>query len=300
MHWLVATERRAPSTLVGLDAVQVMIVAGMIASSGGGASPLAFQLYPPVVLAGFAAGLQTASVIAGLASIGYLGASVLSGGGNLADGWSTLGSIWILTGIAGMIGSDVNRSRQRMAEDKERAERFSSVDWLTGLYNRRHLEYILPQEIARARRHGRPVSLLIVDADHLKEVNDQLGHLQGDQLLTHVAEVLTAQVRLVDTVIRFGGDEFVVIMPDTESESAMIPAERIRAAMSGYPVSAHGLTVNASISAGLATFPIDAEDGPTLLACADAALYVSKRNGRDRITIYQPEYAGATEPVGRG
>src|SRR5207249_9284281 len=105
------------------------------------------------------------------------------------------------------------------------------VDWLTGLYNRRHLDQLVPQEIARARRHNRPMSLMIIDADHLKEVNDNLGHLVGDQLLTHIAEVLQDQVRTVDSVVRYGGDEFIVLMPEPVPEGAMIPAEGIRAVM---------------------------------------------------------------------
>jgi diguanylate cyclase (GGDEF)-like protein len=176
-----------------------------------------------------------------------------------------------------------------MAEAKDRAERFSNVDWLTGLYNRRHLDQLVPQEIARARRYNRPMSLMIIDADHLKEVNDNLGHLLGDQLLTHIAEVLQEQVRTVDSVVRYGGDEFIVIMPDTDSEGALIPAERIRSLMDGYEVSANGISVRTSVSGGLATFPRDADEPLGLMARADLALYASKRGGRNRITVYHDE-----------
>ncbi|MSQ23109.1 MAG: GGDEF domain-containing protein [Chloroflexi bacterium] len=242
-------------------------------------------------------------MIAGAATLGFLGATLLSGITGAAfvsvTWWGNAIAVWIVAATAGLVGIEVNRTHRRMAEQMERSELYSNVDWLTGLYNRRHLEFVLPQEIARAHRNGRPVSLLIVDADHLKAVNDNLGHLMGDQLLTHISEVMKLQMRLVDTVIRFGGDEFVIIMPDTDSAGAFIPSERIRAVMSGYELSADGIAVETSISAGLVTFPEDAQDGSSLLAAADSALYVSKRDGRDRVTVYRPEYSGVTEPVGR-
>ncbi|MBI4212756.1 MAG: GGDEF domain-containing protein [Chloroflexi bacterium] len=302
-RWL-PQERRGSASWFQESAMQSVAVAGLVMFSGGAESPALFLFYPPLVLSGLLAGRRASLVTIGVATAGFLLASSLPDPGGIAirsvDWWADLAALWVVGVTAALLGAEFGRTQKEMSEEKERAERFSSVDWLTGLYNRRHLEFILPQEIARARRHERPVSLMIVDADHLKEVNDNLGHLMGDQLLIHVAEVLSAQVRLVDTVIRFGGDEFAVIMPDTGVEGASIPAERIRAAMSGYALTASGITVKASISAGLASFPEDADDGPALVACADAALYVSKRNGRDRVTLYRPEYEGVTEPVGRG
>ena len=302
-RWLPA-ERRGSAALFQENVAQTVAVGLLVWLSGGGGSPVFFLFYPPLVISGLTTGLRAGLTTTAVAVVGFGLATYWADGGGTALGstgwWVNVLALWVVGATAGLLGAEFNRTHQEMSEEKQRAEKFSSIDWLTGLYNRRHLEFILPQEIARARRHDRPVSLLIVDADHLKEVNDQLGHLMGDQLLVHVAEVLAAQVRLVDTVIRFGGDEFVVIMPDTDAEGASIPAERIRASMSGYELEAHGVTVKASISAGLATFPIDADNGPTLVDCADSALYVSKRNGRDQITIYRPEFAGVTEPVGRG
>lgn len=193
--------------------------------------------------------------------------------------------------LDGLAGAEVRRTRQAIVEAKERAELSSNVDSLTGLYNRRHLDTLLPQEIERARRHDRPLSLLMIDSDHLKEVNDTLGHLYGDQLLIDIAQALAEQVRLVDTVVRFGGDEFVVVMPDTDSEGAQLPANRIREAMDDHEIRANGTAVRTTISLGLATFPDDAEDAPTLLNKADIALYASKRGGRNRVTIYHPSLA---------
>jgi diguanylate cyclase (GGDEF)-like protein len=117
--------------------------------------------------------------------------------------------------------------------------------------------------------------------------------------LTHIAEVLLEQMRVVDTVIRYGGDEFIVIMPDTDSDGALIPAERIRAAMDGYPITANGVTVRASLSSGIASFPRDAQDGMGLLARADQALYHSKRSGRNRVTVYHPDLPTDHTPIPR-
>jgi diguanylate cyclase (GGDEF)-like protein len=286
----------------GHEVAQTLAASAVVLLTGGGESPLIFLYYPPLLLAGLATGVGAAVITALFATVGLAIAAWAIGGASAITSIDTLTnivSLALLAGIATLLGWEMTRSQRNMADAKDRAERFSSVDWLTGLYNRRHLDTLVPQEIARARRHDRPVSLMIVDADHLKDVNDTLGHLLGDQLLIHIAEVLMEQVRLVDTVIRYGGDEFIVIMPDTDTEGAMIPAERIRAAMDGYEVTANGVSVRTSISAGLAAFPIDAEDAIGLMARADAALYVSKRSGRNRITIYHPDLPTDRTPIPR-
>lgn len=291
-----------PALLAG-ELVQIGGVSGIAALTNGSESPLVFLYYPPLLLAGLTIGVRAAVVASALVTCGFFIAGLTDGSGGLplvsAAWWANVVSIWVVGATAAILGQEITRSQRNMADAKDRAERFSSVDWLTGLYNRRHLDTLVPQEIARARRHDRPVSLMIADADHLKDVNDTLGHLLGDQLLIHIAEVLLEQVRLVDTVVRYGGDEFIVIMPDTDPEGALIPAERIRAAMDGYEVTANGVTVRTSISAGLAAFPTDAEDAVGLLARADAALYMSKRSGRNRVTIYRPDLPTDRTPLAR-
>lgn len=302
-HRFIPESQRGLRTMLIDDIAQIAAASGLVGLAGGTESPLIFLFYPPLVLAGLTVGLPAALFGALLGTTGLLAATFVAAAGSSASvSAATLANViavWIVALTAGLLGREVNRSQQNMADAKDRAERFSSVDWLTGLYNRRHLDTLVPQEIARARRHDRPVSLMIADADHLKEVNDTLGHLLGDQLLIHIAEVLLAQVRLVDTVIRYGGDEFIVIMPETDSEGALIPAERIRASMDGYEVSASGITVRTSISVGIASFPIDADEALGLLARADQALYISKRSGRNRVTLYRPDLPTERTPLAR-
>lgn len=243
------------------ESAQVLAASGIVFFTGGAGSPLVFLYYPPLLLAGVVLGLPAALAITILATAGLMVAAAFAGPVNDVSPlpwWGNLAALWIVGIAAGAAGVETRKTQRAIAEAKDRAERTSNVDWLTGLYNRRHLDTLVPQEISRARRQARPVSLMILDADHLKEVNDNLGHIMGDQFLIHIAEVLVAQMRLVDTVVRYGGDEFVVVMPDTDAAGAYIPAERIRAAMDGYEVKANEVSVATSVSIGIACFPDDA------------------------------------------
>ncbi|HEX6312646.1 MAG TPA: GGDEF domain-containing protein [Acidimicrobiia bacterium] len=156
-------------------------------------------------------------------------------------------------------------------------ERLATRDGLTGLANRRLFEESLDREIARSERRGSPVSLVVLDVDLFKDVNDTLGHQAGDRVLRAVGQALTANTKASDVPARYGGDEFVVLLPDCSAADALMVAERLRAA-----VAARMTTVPVSVSAGAASFPDNAEDGERLVAAADAALYEAKAAGRDR------------------
>jgi diguanylate cyclase (GGDEF)-like protein len=149
-------------------------------------------------------------------------------------------------------------------------------DPLTGLWNRRLLEGRLDYEVTRHRRNGLPLSVLVLDLDGFKHVNDTLGHPVGDELLRQVAAVLTATVRDQDTVVRQGGDEFCVVAPETDAEEAAGLVQRIKAAL--REVVASGMPLSAS--AGVATFPADASSAELLLAQADAGQRRDKQAGR--------------------
>jgi two-component system cell cycle response regulator len=158
-------------------------------------------------------------------------------------------------------------------------ERLAKFDPLTGLANRRVFEAALNREVARAKRTGMPVTLVLLDVDHFKRVNDTYGHQAGDEVLRHVGEALGHVGRETDLVARYGGEEFAVILPDTPVAEAMKVAERLRAAVADFP----GL-VPVTASAGVAVLPGNANDPPSLVQAADEALYESKRAGRDRTT----------------
>jgi len=167
-------------------------------------------------------------------------------------------------------------------------EKMARTDELTGLFNRRHLDAALEAELARARRDGAPLGVLMLDLDHFKAFNDRFGHPEGDARLRAVAELLRGQLRPTDTVARYGGEEFTVLLPGSpQGESARI-AERIRRRLGELRSGTANAVTTGSF--GLAEWPDDGETAKELIAAADAALYEAKRRGRDQIVL-----AGALE-----
>lgn len=174
----------------------------------------------------------------------------------------------------------------RVAVVISHAELFNQVemeaitDPMTGLHNRRHFESQLSKEIDRYQRFGHPFSFIIIDLDFLKKINDNLGHHYGDEAIKHIGKVLKRSVRDVDTVGRFGGEEFVVLLPETDLKWARMVAERICSSIREKHVEGVG-TVTASL--GVAVFPQDADDKEKLFELADKALYLAKTRGRDQV-----------------
>lgn len=171
----------------------------------------------------------------------------------------------------------------------EEVRLLAATDPLTRIANRGTFQSALGRELAQARRNGSSVSLVLLDIDHFKRLNDDHGHLTGDAVLKSVANLLDVTSRDGDLAARYGGEEFVVLMPDTDVEVAFAAAERVRSALSRAD---RDLQVTAS--AGVATFPDHADDGEDLIAVADAALYRSKAGGRDRLTQGERRDAAAT------
>ena len=164
------------------------------------------------------------------------------------------------------------------------ARTLALTDALTGCVNRRALEARARSALAHAARHGQPLSLVIVDLDHFKRVNDTHGHAAGDLALTHAGQLLRDAVRPDDVVARFGGEEFCVLLRDTASEPARIAAERLRAAIAASPVPTPAGPLPLTASLGVATARPD-EPWEALFHRADEALYAAKHGGRDRVTV---------------
>lgn len=164
----------------------------------------------------------------------------------------------------------------------EQVQRLAATDGLTKIANRRTFEATLEREVARATRSAEHVSLVMVDIDHFKSLNDNHGHQAGDEVLRNVAAALAIECRDFDTPARYGGEEFAVVLPGCGPEEAMGIAERLRQAVSAAPS-----IVPITASAGVATFPGHAGDADTLVRAADDALYESKRAGRNRTTASQ-------------
>jgi diguanylate cyclase (GGDEF)-like protein/PAS domain S-box-containing protein len=158
-------------------------------------------------------------------------------------------------------------------------------DSLTGLFNRRYLEESLTQTIARAERYQYPISLVMIDIDHFKVVNDTYGHKAGDQMLIALSDMLRNQIRKGDTICRYGGEEFVVMMPRASWEIAAERADQWRLAFQEMQVPYEGALLNTTLSAGIAMTSAEINDIDKIMREADIALYRSKAEGRNRITI---------------
>lgn len=182
-----------------------------------------------------------------------------------------------------------NAMAERLADQVSTLQNEALHDPLTGLYNRRELERRLHEELARARRYGRQFALLLIDVDHFKMVNDMYGHLAGDDVLVEIARRLENEVRIVDLVARFGGEEFAVVLSEATGQAALAVAERIRTVMH-WPISGANLPspVSTTVSIGIAEAPAHGLTAQELLAAADAALYRAKEAGRDTICVYVP------------
>jgi len=271
---------------VGFSFMWTLCAIGAIAAAaaldGGVASPLLALLVLPVVFAGLAAGPRVTAVC-GLASLlAVLVVDVTTyGHARQADVFMRLAA---LVGVS-LLALTSARNRQRLERHQRRMARQlaeqATVDSLTGCWNRRAFNDRLAQEIQRAVRYHRPLSIAMIDVDRFKTVNDEYGHLVGDRLLTWVGAQLREMARITDIVGRLGGDEFVVLMPDTNPTAAVNQAIRLRHALPG------SAPVPVTLSVGIAGLDRNEPTAEALLRAADASLYEIKRSGRDGVGLLE-------------
>ena len=164
-------------------------------------------------------------------------------------------------------------------------EKAAFRDPLTGLYNRRYAFRMFENEISRYRRYGDPFSLILIDADYFKRVNDEHGHCAGDVALQAIADTCTAAVRDSDVVGRFGGEEFIILLPHTTADNAVIVAERIRREMALQTPTWQGAKLDVTLSLGVAEIGVHAASFDALLRSADKALYTAKERGRNQTAV---------------
>lgn len=169
----------------------------------------------------------------------------------------------------------------------EEVQRLAGTDELTGLHNRRYFFELAEHEFDRAQRYARPLSAIMIDIDHFKQVNDTYGHAVGDQVLRAVAERCRCNLREVDVLGRYGGEEFVVLLPETELEAARQAAERLRRQVGQTSISTDQAPVTITLSLGVATLGAECADLAGLLECADQMLYAAKQAGRNRVYVWQ-------------
>ncbi len=173
--------------------------------------------------------------------------------------------------------------QMQLLDAMRRLEEMSVRDALTGIFNRGHIEARLRDEVARSRRHGDPLSVILLDVDDFKRVNDRHGHKAGDTVLREVVRRITGNLRQHDVCGRYGGEEFTVVLPGTDLPSARVVAERLRRAVACQAVETSAGPIKLSITLGVAQLDPDTIDHEMLLDRADRALYQGKRAGRDRV-----------------
>ena len=210
---------------------------------------------------------------------------VIVGGLSVSPGtWFVMLSAFCLAGFV------VSYLRHRLSRLLSILARAARVDPLTNVLNRGGFEERFAQEIERARRGSRPLTLLIADIDNFKAINDRFGHATGDRVLQGVAEVLSRSTRASDVVARLGGEEFGVLLPEAECDVGIEIAERIRHELIETP-SVDGGPSMVTVSIGVASFPDDGSCGESLFRVADAAVYAAKDLGRDRVVAFSPSLA---------
>jgi diguanylate cyclase (GGDEF)-like protein len=183
-------------------------------------------------------------------------------------------------GEVGALTKVFNHMVVKLREKSDELERLSTIDGLTGLFNRRHMTALLAAEQRRCQRLKHPFAVVMMDVDHFKSYNDEFGHPAGDKVLAKVSELLQESVREVDSVGRYGGEEFLVLMPESGEAEAAALAERVRRRIAEAKLPHRRVTV----SLGVAQYPMHGESVDAVIAAADAALYVAKGEGRNRVS----------------
>ncbi|MCP4334008.1 MAG: GGDEF domain-containing protein [Gammaproteobacteria bacterium] len=179
--------------------------------------------------------------------------------------------------LTSLLAADLKNAREGL-------EQLSDTDELTGLNNRRAFNKVLEAEIHKAARYDRPFSVLMLDADDLKTVNDEFGHAVGDKLIITIAQVINESLRKMDFLARYGGDEFVAILTETPLDKAAEVAERIRASVENTSFSADGKRVASTISVGISCYSKELDEEDTIMVQADKKLYESKDRGKNTVS----------------
>ncbi len=174
-----------------------------------------------------------------------------------------------------------------LKEANERLRTLAFRDGLTGLYNHRYFQEIMEREIKRAARYQRPLSLILIDIDHFKQINDTFGHQRGDQVLKTLGKIIENTIRTSDIAARYGGEEFAIILPETDLKGAAVLAERLRKAVESCPMDLNGTMTKITISLGVTTYMGGQKEvkKSKIIDAADRALYNSKEKGRNRVSL---------------
>jgi diguanylate cyclase (GGDEF)-like protein len=270
----------------GLAVALVLAGAALLGSALGPARQLVADLPPGLVRRRW----RILALVIAAFILGYLGYLALFWGRHA--GWADLlvpaifllGGcfVWMTLRLALQTAIDIRRVTV--------LEQENITDPLLGVYNRRYLDRRLEQEVARARRYGLPLAVLLLDIDHFKRVNDTHGHPAGDQVLSYLGQLIRSSVREADVAARYGGEELLIIAPNTTPAAAGVLAERIRGHVEAHALvltnqAGQRLELQITVSVGVAGLSPQTTDGPALVGRADAALYRAKQDGRNRVVV---------------
>ncbi len=263
--------------------VMTVFITWVLLYTGGATSPLNDLYILVVIVSALTLGklitlLQLVLIAACYIWLGYPQRNILL----LPFGTALVAQItpMLLVGyITTMLSADIRRAYGHM-------KLLSETDELTGVLNMRAFGAVAERIFRQAERYARPFSVLMIDSDHLKSVNDTLGHEAGNRLLKLTVQCIQSQLRQTDVVARYGGDEFVVVLPETPSNGAVGVAERIRKSIQSSPLTTRDKKVALTVSIGIAGYPNQGHDLDTVVERADHAMYASKNAGKNRITLY--------------
>jgi diguanylate cyclase (GGDEF)-like protein len=280
VHDLLPPNGLGAAKFVVEGSVAITFATLLVLLTGGDKSPFFFTF--PLIVGGAALVVSPRVTfgLAAVASLGYLLAVAVPDNpitpSTVAIVGVNLTALVLLAYVAMVIAREQRRAR-------DAAIRLSTIDSLTGLYNRSYFFAAVDREIARSARSKRGFCLLMMDLDELKTVNDKYGHFFGDQVLRGVGEVVRSGVRRIDTAARYGGDEFVALLPETDPTGAHVLAEKVRIGVTELDISVAGVRIDASMSVGVVSYPDDGRTSDELMISADQAMYASKRSGKNRV-----------------
>ena len=293
VHDLLPPSSLGSAKFIVEGSVAITFATLLVLLTGGDESPF-FFIFPLIVGgAALVVSPRVTFALAAVGSIAYVFAIASPGSEPLTrDALAKVGinltALVLLAYVATVIASEQRRAR-------DAAIRLSTVDPLTGLYNRTFFFAAVDREIARSARSNRGFCVLMMDLDELKSINDRHGHYFGDRVLAGVGEVISSGVRRIDTAARYGGDEFVVLLPETDPTGAYVLAEKVRIGVTELDIAVSGSVLEASISVGVVSYPDDGRTSDELLISADQAMYASKRGGRNRVMGFPVGVSGSPD-----
>jgi diguanylate cyclase (GGDEF)-like protein len=292
VHDLLPPRSLGTAKFIVEGSVAITFATLLVLLTGAENSPFFFTF--PLIVGGAALVVspRITFALAAIASLGYIFATAIPPGPvepvTVAKVGINLTALVLLAYVATVIARE-----QRTARDA--AVRLSTIDPLTSLFNRTFFFAAVDREIARSLRSNRGFCLLMMDVDELKTINDRYGHYFGDQVIRGVGEVIRSGVRKIDTAARYGGDEFVVLLPETDPTGAWVLAEKVRIGVTDLEVSVAGTVIDASVSVGVVAFPDDGNTADALMISADQAMYASKRGGKNRVMGFPVAVAGGAD-----